>query len=154
MAAVFDDLKAVGDRGLEVFGEAVVADRHLDLGNLDHRFQLALAEQRHRRHRHAAGLDHREPARDEPWIVRPAKEHAVAGNQPHVLDQDVRHLRALTQIKLNLEMAATDEMVKIACAVKPEMAMLVPEGRMEVTTEGGLDVAGQEKRLKDVVAKL
>src|SRR5438874_6125218 len=51
-------------------------------------------------------------------------------------------------------MAATDEMVKIACALKPEMAMLVPEGREEITTEGGLDVAGQVTRLKSVVAKL
>lgn len=72
----------------------------------------------------------------------------------HIQDEDVRRLRELTHIKLNLEMAATDEMVKIACGIKPEMAMLVPEGRMEVTTEGGLDVAGQEKRLKEVVAKL
>jgi len=72
----------------------------------------------------------------------------------HIQDHDVRHLRELTQIKLNLEMAATDEMVKIACGVKPEMAMLVPEGRQEVTTEGGLDVAGQEKRLKEIVARL
>ncbi|HEX3062119.1 MAG TPA: pyridoxine 5'-phosphate synthase [Usitatibacter sp.] len=72
----------------------------------------------------------------------------------HIQDEDVRRLRELTHIKLNLEMAATDEMVRIACAVKPEMAMLVPEGRMEVTTEGGLDVAGQEKRLKEAVAKL
>ena len=53
-----------------------------------------------------------------------------------------RRLRDLTQIKLNLEMAATDEMVGIACRLKPEMAMLVPEGRHEVTTEGGLDIAG------------
>jgi pyridoxine 5-phosphate synthase len=52
----------------------------------------------------------------------------------------------LTQIKLNLEMAATDEMVGIACSLKPEMAMLVPEGRHEVTTEGGLDVLAQEAR--------
>ena len=60
----------------------------------------------------------------------------------------------MTQIKLNLEMAATDEMVGIACALKPEMAMLVPEGRHEVTTEGGLDVLAQEARLKDVIARL
>jgi pyridoxine 5-phosphate synthase len=72
----------------------------------------------------------------------------------HIQDQDVRRLRELTHIKLNLEMAATDEMVKIACAIKPEMAMLVPEGRHEITTEGGLDVAAQEARLKSVVAKL
>jgi pyridoxine 5-phosphate synthase len=72
----------------------------------------------------------------------------------HIQDQDVRRLRELVHIKLNLEMAATDEMVAIACALKPEMAMLVPEGREEITTEGGLDVAGQEARLKSVVAKL
>lgn len=72
----------------------------------------------------------------------------------HIQDEDVRKLRDLTQIKLNLEMAATDEMVGIACALKPEMAMLVPEGRHEVTTEGGLDVVAQESRLKAVVARL
>jgi pyridoxine 5-phosphate synthase len=72
----------------------------------------------------------------------------------HIQDQDVRRLRELTHIKLNLEMAATDEMVDIACRIAPEMAMLVPEGREEVTTEGGLDIAGQEKRLQGVVARL
>jgi pyridoxine 5-phosphate synthase len=72
----------------------------------------------------------------------------------HIQDQDVRRLRELVHIKLNLEMAATDEMVGIACALKPEMAMLVPEGRQEVTTEGGLDVAGQEARLARVVQTL
>ncbi len=72
----------------------------------------------------------------------------------HIQDQDVRRLRELTHIKLNLEMAATDEMVKIACGIKPEMAMLVPEGRHEITTEGGLDVAAQEVRLKGFVATL
>jgi pyridoxine 5-phosphate synthase len=72
----------------------------------------------------------------------------------HIQDEDVRRLRELVHIKLNLEMAATDEMVAIACALKPEMAMLVPEGRQEVTTEGGLDVAAQVARLTRVVAKL
>jgi pyridoxine 5-phosphate synthase len=72
----------------------------------------------------------------------------------HIQDQDVRRLRELVHIKLNLEMAATDEMVAIARELKPEMAMLVPEGRKEITTEGGLDVAGQESRLKSVVAML
>ena len=74
----------------------------------------------------------------------------------HIQDEDVRRLRELTHIRLNLEMAATDEMVDIACRIKPEMAMLVPEGRAEITTEGGLDivrgeklVAGAVKRLKD-----
>jgi pyridoxine 5-phosphate synthase len=72
----------------------------------------------------------------------------------HIQDEDVRRLRELTHIKLNLEMAATDEMVSIACRIKPEMAMLVPEGRHEVTTEGGLDIASQEGRLKGHVARL
>ena len=72
----------------------------------------------------------------------------------HIQDADVEKLRTLTQIKLNLEMAATDEMVDIACRLKPEMAMLVPEGRHEVTTEGGLDIVGQEAKLKKAIAKL
>lgn len=72
----------------------------------------------------------------------------------HIQDADVRRLRDLTQIKLNLEMAAIPEMVGIACDLKPEMAMLVPEGRHEVTTEGGLDVVGQEAALKAVVSRL
>jgi pyridoxine 5-phosphate synthase len=66
----------------------------------------------------------------------------------------VRRLRQLTHIKLNLEMAATEEMVGIACALRPEMAMLVPEGREEITTEGGLDIVGQEARLRGVAARL
>jgi pyridoxine 5-phosphate synthase len=72
----------------------------------------------------------------------------------HIQDADVRRLRELTQVKLNLEMAATDEMVGIACSLKPEMAMLVPEGRHEITTEGGLDVLAQESQLKQVIARL
>ena len=72
----------------------------------------------------------------------------------HIQDDDVRRLRELTQIKLNLEMAATDEMVAVACRVRPELAMLVPEGRHEITTEGGLDVAAQEARLRSQVAQL
>jgi pyridoxine 5-phosphate synthase len=72
----------------------------------------------------------------------------------HIQDEDVRRLRELTHIKLNLEMAATDEMVGIAGKLKPEMAMLVPEGRHEVTTEGGLDVASQEKLLLEKVKRL
>jgi pyridoxine 5-phosphate synthase len=72
----------------------------------------------------------------------------------HIQDEDVRRLRELTHIKLNLEMAATDEMVAIAGRIRPEMAMLVPEGRHEVTTEGGLDVVAQEKSLKEKVARL
>jgi len=72
----------------------------------------------------------------------------------HVHDEDVRRLRELTHIKLNLEMAPTDEMLRIALDLRPEMAMLVPEGRQEVTTEGGLDIAAQSDRLRDFVAAL
>jgi pyridoxine 5-phosphate synthase len=72
----------------------------------------------------------------------------------HIQDEDVRRLRELTHIKLNLEMAATGEMVEIACRLRPEMAMLVPEGRHEITTEGGLDICSQEAPLRNEVAKL
>ncbi len=72
----------------------------------------------------------------------------------HIQDEDVRRLRELIHIKLNLEMAATAEMVDIAVRLKPEMAMLVPEGRHEITTEGGLDVAAQEAKLSAAVARL
>ncbi|HEY1288192.1 MAG TPA: pyridoxine 5'-phosphate synthase [Burkholderiales bacterium] len=72
----------------------------------------------------------------------------------HIQDEDVRRLRELTHIRLNLEMAATDEMVGIACRVKPEMAMLVPEGRHEITTEGGLDIVSKERVLKGAVKRL
>lgn len=72
----------------------------------------------------------------------------------HIQDADVQRLRVATQIKLNLEMAATDEMLAIAQDIKPEMAMLVPEGRHEITTEGGLDIVSQEARLRAIVARL
>ena len=72
----------------------------------------------------------------------------------HIQDEDVRRLRELTHIRLNLEMAATDEMVGIACRIKPEMAMLVPEGRAEITTEGGLDIVRNEKVVTGAVKRL
>ncbi|MBX6392780.1 MAG: pyridoxine 5'-phosphate synthase [Burkholderiales bacterium] len=72
----------------------------------------------------------------------------------HIQDEDVRRLRELTHIKLNLEMAPTPEMVEIARRIRPEMAMLVPEGRQEITTEGGLDIVAQESKLRETVARL
>ena len=72
----------------------------------------------------------------------------------HIQDEDVRRLRELIHIKLNLEMAATPEMVDIAVRLKPEMAMLVPEGRHEITTEGGLDVVANEKSLQKTISRL
>ena len=72
----------------------------------------------------------------------------------HIQDRDVRLLRQTVRTHLNLEMAATDEMVAIALDVKPDYVTLVPEKREEVTTEGGLDIAGQIERLALVVDKL
>jgi pyridoxine 5-phosphate synthase len=72
----------------------------------------------------------------------------------HMQDRDIRRLRETVRTRLNLEMAATPEMVKIALEIKPDYVTLVPERREEVTTEGGLDIAGQVDRLKLVVDKL
>ena len=65
----------------------------------------------------------------------------------HIQDHDVHRFRATLQTRMNLEMAATDEMIAIARQVRPQDVCLVPERRTEVTTEGGLDVAGQQARL-------
>jgi pyridoxine 5-phosphate synthase len=72
----------------------------------------------------------------------------------HIQDRDVRVLRQTVRTHLNLEMAATDEMVAIALDICPDYVTLVPERREEVTTEGGLDVAGQQARMADVVGSL
>ncbi len=72
----------------------------------------------------------------------------------HIQDHDLDRLVQTVTIKLNLEMAATDEMISIAAGAHPQMVTLVPEGRREITTEGGLDVAGQRGRLVDVVQRL
>ncbi|HVN42441.1 MAG TPA: pyridoxine 5'-phosphate synthase [Steroidobacteraceae bacterium] len=72
----------------------------------------------------------------------------------HIQDHDVERMRAALQTRMNLEMAATDEMIAIARAVRPQDACLVPEKRAEVTTEGGLDVAGQVGRIRDCCAAL
>ena len=72
----------------------------------------------------------------------------------HVQERDVRLLRQTVRTHLNLEMAATEEMVALALDIKPDYVTLVPERREEVTTEGGLDVASQIPRLKQVVDAL
>ena len=72
----------------------------------------------------------------------------------HIQDRDLSLLRETIQTRLDLEMAATDEMVKIALLVKPEMVTLVPEKRQELTTEGGLDVVSMRKNLKPVLSRL
>ena len=72
----------------------------------------------------------------------------------HILDRDVRLLKETVTVKLNLEMSLAQEIVDIACDVRPQQCTLVPEKREEVTTEGGLDVRGQLGRVKEVVEKL
>ncbi|RLA80865.1 MAG: pyridoxine 5'-phosphate synthase [Deltaproteobacteria bacterium] len=72
----------------------------------------------------------------------------------HIKERDLRLLREVVKTSLNLEMAAVEEMVKIACEVKPDMATLVPERREELTTEGGLDVIGHVEQLREVIPRL
>ncbi|HEX3395077.1 MAG TPA: pyridoxine 5'-phosphate synthase [Steroidobacteraceae bacterium] len=72
----------------------------------------------------------------------------------HIQDRDVTAMREALQTRMNLEMAVTEEMVRIAQNVRPQDVCLVPESRQEVTTEGGLDASGQGARLKDAVAAL
>lgn len=100
----------------------------------------------------------------EPDPVRAAHEAELGGadgitahlreDRRHVQDHDLRRLRDTVNVRLNLEMAATDAMIEFACDLKPHTAMLVPEGRQEVTTEGGLDVAGQLDAMRSVVERL
>lgn len=122
--------------------------------NIDH-----VATLRQARYRGSDAVD-----RGEPDPVRAAHEAELGGadgitvhlreDRRHIHDRDVELLRRLVKVKLNLEMAATEEMVSIACRLRPHTAMLVPEGRQEVTTEGGLDVIGQRSLLVDSVGRL
>ena len=72
----------------------------------------------------------------------------------HIQDRDVRAMRAALQTRMNLEIAATPEMIAIALEVLPADVCLVPEKRTEVTTEGGLDVAGQERAIAEACRRL
>lgn len=100
----------------------------------------------------------------EPDLIRAAQiceEIGVNGitthlreDRRHIKDADVYELIKILKIYLNLEMAATDEMQKIALDIKPNSCCLVPEKREELTTEGGLDVVGQLDRMKQFVAPL
>ena len=121
--------------------------------NIDH-----VATVRQARYR---GMD---PHTGEPDPVRAAHEAELGGadgitvhlreDRRHIQDRDVELLRKLVKVKLNLEMAATPEMVALAERLKPHTVMLVPEGRQEVTTEGGLDVVGQAEHMREVVVRL
>lgn len=72
----------------------------------------------------------------------------------HITDRDIALLRQTIQTRMNLEMAVTEEMISIACQTRPHFCCLVPEKREEVTTEGGLDVAGQQVKMNEAVARL
>ncbi len=72
----------------------------------------------------------------------------------HIQDRDLRILRETVCVKLNLELACDEQVTQIACEVRPDQATLVPERREEVTTEGGLDVAGQLDRVRQSVERL
>jgi len=72
----------------------------------------------------------------------------------HIQDRDVRLLRETVKTKLNLEMGAAPEIIAIALSLKPDMVTLVPEKRQELTTEGGLNVCGQKKKLEEVIKEM
>jgi pyridoxine 5-phosphate synthase len=72
----------------------------------------------------------------------------------HIQDKDVLALKAALTTRMNLEMAVTEEMLCIACDIKPSDCCLVPESRAELTTEGGLDVAGRQARIRDACVRL
>lgn len=107
--------------------------------------------------RNARGGDHPNPAR----AIEIASISGADGitfhlreDRRHIIDQDLDAIRAATNLPLNMEMAATDEMVKIAIGFKPETAMFVPEKREERTTEGGLDVAREHNKLAPYIRDL
>jgi len=107
--------------------------------------------------RNARGGAHPDPVEAAHLAVRAGADGITAHlreDRRHIRDEDIRRLMAELTVPLNLEMAVTDEMVGIALAALPHAACLVPEKRTEVTTEGGLDVLGQEATLKPEIAKL
>ncbi|MHC4404811.1 MAG: pyridoxine 5'-phosphate synthase [Planctomycetota bacterium] len=72
----------------------------------------------------------------------------------HIQDRDLEILRQTVTVKLNLEMACEEEVIAVACRLKPDQATLVPERREEITTEGGLDVASRKARVAEVIGRL
>jgi pyridoxine 5-phosphate synthase len=107
--------------------------------------------------RNARGSAHPDPVRAAKIAIAAGADGITAHlreDRRHIRDQDVARLKAEIDKPLNLEMAATDEMVAIACGLGPHAACLVPERRAERTTEGGLDAAGQRDQLAPAVAAL
>ena len=107
--------------------------------------------------RNARGGRHPDPVRAAEIAIAAGADGITAHlreDRRHIIDDDILRLKARIKKPLNLEMAATREMVEIACTVRPHAACLVPERREERTTEGGLDVAGQREALREAVARL
>jgi pyridoxine 5-phosphate synthase len=107
--------------------------------------------------RNARGGDHPDPVRAAEIVAACGGDGITAHlreDRRHIRDEDLARIQAATDLPLNLEMAATDEMVEIALRHMPHAACIVPEKREERTTEGGLDAAGQHNHLAPVVARL
>ena len=107
--------------------------------------------------RNARGGEHPDPVRAAQIVAACGGDGITAHlreDRRHIRDEDLARIQAATDLPLNLEMAATDEMVEIALRHKPHAACIVPERREERTTEGGLDAAGQHNRLAPIVARL
>ncbi|MFY8196881.1 pyridoxine 5'-phosphate synthase [Novosphingobium sp. B1] len=107
--------------------------------------------------RNARGGDHPDPVRAAEIVASVGGDGITAHlreDRRHIRDEDLARIQAATNLPLNLEMAATDEMLAIALRHKPHAACIVPERREERTTEGGLDAAGQHNRLAPIVARL
>jgi pyridoxine 5-phosphate synthase len=107
--------------------------------------------------RNARGGDHPDPVRAAEIVARVGGDGLTAHlreDRRHIRDEDLRRIQEATDLPLNLEMAATEEMVAIALRHKPHAACIVPERREERTTEGGLDAAGQHNHLQPVVSRL
>ena len=107
--------------------------------------------------RNARGGRHPDPVKAAEIAIAAGADGITAHlreDRRHILDDDIARLKARIAKPLNLEMAATPEMVAIACKVRPHAACIVPERREERTTEGGLDAAGQSQVLRPAVAEL
>lgn len=107
--------------------------------------------------RNARGGDHPDPVRAAEIVAAVGGDGITAHlreDRRHIRDEDLARIQAATNLPLNLEMAATDEMLAIALRHKPHAACIVPEKREERTTEGGLDAAGQHNHLAPVVDRL
>jgi pyridoxine 5-phosphate synthase len=107
--------------------------------------------------RNARGGDHPDPVRAAEIVASVGGDGITAHlreDRRHIRDEDLARIQAATNLPLNLEMAATDEMLEIALRHRPHAACIVPERREERTTEGGLDAVGQHNRLAPIVARL